>query len=79
MSRAAEALVALSDVFPVWPTDIARLCAFAGREDCVLEWLERGFEEHDPVMPFVAVHPLWDLVRDDLRFQDLLRRMGLPE
>ena len=79
MSRAADAVGALFGVTQIWPTDIARLCAFAEREDCVLDWLERGFEEHDPVMPYVAVHPLWELVRDEQRFLALVQRMGLPQ
>jgi tetratricopeptide (TPR) repeat protein len=79
MSRAADASAAIFDVTQMWPTDIARLCVFAENEECVLNWLERGFEEHDPVMPYIAVHPLWDLVRDEPRFQALVRRMGLPE
>jgi len=44
-----------------------------------LDWLERAYEVHDPNMPYVGVIPHFDLVRDDPRFQDLLRRMGLPE
>jgi TolB-like protein/Tfp pilus assembly protein PilF len=79
MSRAADAVGTLYGVSEIWPTDIARLCAFAEREDCVLDWLERGFEEHDPVMPYVAVHPLWELVRDEQRFLALVQRMGLPQ
>ena len=79
MRHAADAFAALFDEIHVWPTDIARMYAFAGEESRVLYWLERGFEEHDPVMPYVGVHPLWDLVRDDPRDQDLRRRMVLPE
>ena len=43
-----------------------------------LEWLERGFEIRDPNMPYLGL-PIYDPLRSDPRFQDLLRRMNLPE
>jgi TolB-like protein/predicted Ser/Thr protein kinase len=50
----------------------------AGDQDRALEWLERCYEEHDPNMPSIGV-PEFDALRTDPRFQDLLRRMNLPE
>jgi hypothetical protein len=46
--------------------------------DEALEWLERAFETRDPNMPYIAL-PVFDPLRSDPRFQDLLRRMNLPE
>jgi adenylate cyclase len=43
-----------------------------------LLWLERTYDEHDPNMPYIAVDPDFDLVRDDPRFQRLCRRVNLP-
>jgi hypothetical protein len=40
--------------------------------------LERGFEAHDPNMPHLSCAPVYDSLRSDPRFQDLLRRMNLP-
>jgi serine/threonine-protein kinase len=39
-------------------------------------WLERGLEQRDPKMVFLKVEPKWNNLRDDTRFQDLLRRVG---
>jgi tetratricopeptide (TPR) repeat protein len=51
---------------------------YAGDYDRAMDWLEKGFEVRDPNMPYVSFEPLWDPLRADPRFQDLLRRMNLP-
>jgi hypothetical protein len=43
-----------------------------------MDWLEKAFEFHDPNLPYVGFEPIWDPLRSDPRFQDLLRRMNLP-
>jgi tetratricopeptide (TPR) repeat protein len=78
MSLAAETLAARSRTTYVPPLDVQELYAYAGKNDRVLEWLERGFEARDPRMPYIGLDPLFDGLRDDPRFQDLLRRMNLP-
>jgi tetratricopeptide (TPR) repeat protein len=77
MKRAAEALIArLPEVFCL-PFDIATFYAVAGEKDKAVEWLEKGLEVHDPVLPYLA-YPCFDDIRPDPRFQDLVRRVGLP-
>ncbi len=49
----------------------------AGDWNHALEWLERAYEERDPNMPYIVL-PIFDPLRSDRRFQDLLRRMNLP-
>jgi len=58
---------------------VAALYLRAGENDLALEWLERSFDAGDPEMAHLGVEPLNDAVRNDPRFQDLLRRMNLPE
>ncbi len=43
-----------------------------------LAWLERAYQERALGTFAQLGDPAWDLLRSDLRFQDLLRRMGLP-
>jgi hypothetical protein len=43
-----------------------------------LDWLERGFEERDPNMPYIGGRG-YKGMRDEPRYQDLLRRMNFPE
>ena len=42
-----------------------------------MRWLTRGYEEHLFMLPFINVDPLYDPVRQDPRFQDILHRIGL--
>ena len=76
MRLAAEKLAARSNALPA---RIAALYAHAGQKDRALDWLETGYEEQDQLMVDLGVDPTYDPLRSDPRFQDLLRRMNLPE
>jgi serine/threonine-protein kinase len=77
MKRGAEALIArLPETFCL-PSDIAMVYTMAGEKNKALDWLEKGLEIHDPVLPYLG-YPCFDDIRPDPRFQDLLRRIGLP-
>jgi serine/threonine-protein kinase len=49
-----------------------------GDKDQAFAWLEKAYEERSRILPMLKMDPLWDPLRSDLRFQDLLRRIGLP-
>jgi TolB-like protein len=65
----------------VWraPYSVASWYASARDEEHTIEWLERAYEERDGAMTYVGFDPMYEFVRQDPRFQDLLRRMNLPE
>jgi TolB-like protein/Flp pilus assembly protein TadD len=48
-----------------------------GKHDQTFSWLERAFDERAGFLAFIKVEPMFDGVRSDPRFTDLLRRMGL--
>jgi tetratricopeptide (TPR) repeat protein len=50
-----------------------------GETDEALRWLERAYEERMPVIATLKHYPIWDPLRSEPRFQDLLRRIGFPE
>jgi DNA-binding winged helix-turn-helix (wHTH) protein/TolB-like protein/Tfp pilus assembly protein PilF len=50
-----------------------------GKSDEALAWLERAYAQRDQGMVFLKVDPKWNDLRSDPRFQDLLRRVGLPQ
>lgn len=77
LSRVAELLVLRSRTSHVTPWQIGTLYTRAGKHDQALEWLEKAYEARDPNIPYLSVDPIFDDLRDDQRFQDLLRRMKL--
>lgn len=40
-------------------------------------WFEQAYAEQSNILQFLKVHPFFDAVRGDPRFQDLVRRVGL--
>jgi tetratricopeptide (TPR) repeat protein len=47
------------------PFFIAAVHSRLGEKDPALEWLEKGFQSHDPFLPELKVHPLFGTLRDD--------------
>jgi tetratricopeptide (TPR) repeat protein len=55
---------------------------YAGFEGCVdqtLEWLEKAYEERAGLLVWLKVLPIFDGIRSDVRFVDLMRRLGFGE
>jgi serine/threonine-protein kinase len=50
-----------------------------GERNEAFAWLERGLEQRDPKIAFLKVEPKWNNLRDDPRFVDLMRRVGLSQ
>ena len=61
-----------------WAHDVALLYARLGDKDQAFSWLERAYAVRTFELLFLKVGPEWDSLRGDSRFQDLLRRIGLP-
>ena len=57
--------------------DIAEIYARMGEKEKTLTSLEKAYEEHDSGLVSLAVDPLFDSVRAEPRFRDLLRRLKL--
>jgi hypothetical protein len=49
----------------------------AGDNDRAVDWLQKAYDNHDSELPYINSPP-WDRLRDDPRYQALLRRIGLP-
>jgi hypothetical protein len=50
-----------------------------GEKDQAFAWLEKDFQAHSGVLPDIRWEPPFEPLRSDPRFEDLQRRMGLPE
>ena len=48
-----------------------------GDTDEAFTWFERAYEEQSNILIYIKVFPLYDPLRGDPRFQDLVRRVGL--
>jgi hypothetical protein len=57
--------------------EIAMIYAALGNHDQAMTWLEKSYEER--FNPGVLLRPGFDPLRSDPRFQDLVRRIGLPQ
>src|SRR5262249_1140820 len=57
---------------------LAGICVGLGEEERALEWLGKADEEHSHWLIYLHLDPSMDGLRADPRFQDLLRRIGLP-
>jgi hypothetical protein len=58
---------------------IAMVYLGLNEKDKAITWLEKSFEQRYPLLIDIAVEPRMDRLRSHPRFQDLLRRMNLPE
>ena len=79
LSRVAELMIERSRTTYVTPWQIATLFTRAGMDDQALEWLEKAYEAHDANMPYISIDPIFDGLRNDPRFQDLMRRMNFAK
>ncbi len=59
------------------PTRFAQIYAYLSERDQAFGQLEKAYQGHDWILTALKGDPDWDPLRDDPRFQDLLRRMNL--
>jgi TolB-like protein/DNA-binding winged helix-turn-helix (wHTH) protein/Tfp pilus assembly protein PilF len=78
--EAAKTLNDLKDRSPQSFSDapeIAMVYVGLGEKDQAMAWLEKGYAER--FSPWVLMRPCFDPLRSDPGFQDLVRRIGLPQ
>ena len=56
---------------------VALVYAALGDTENCFEWLEKSYNMHEEALCSLKVDPKFDGVRDDKRFTDLLRKLGL--
>jgi TolB-like protein/Tfp pilus assembly protein PilF len=73
-----EALKAASKQSFVPALFVALVYAGLEDKDQAFTWLEKAYEERFNRLAYLKVAALWDPLRSDPRFADLLRRVGIP-
>ena len=63
----------------VSPTELSILYAALGDKEKAFASLEKAYTERDFQLTDLKVEPGYDPLRDDPRFQDLMRRVGFPQ
>jgi len=58
--------------------EIALVYAGLGEKNEAFAWLEKSFVVRDKGLTYLKIDPCLDPLRSDSRFQDLVRRVGLP-
>ena len=60
------------------PYEVATIYAGLGDKESTMQWLEKGYKERADCMAWTGSDPKLDGLRGDPRFEDLMRRMGIP-
>jgi tetratricopeptide (TPR) repeat protein len=63
----------------VSPAELAVLYAGLGDKEGAFASLEKAYSVHDIQMQYLKVDPHFDSLRSDPRFNELLRKVGLPQ
>ena len=61
----------------VQPTSNAMLYSQIGEKEKVLSNLELAFENHDENLPGINAEPTFDSIRNEIRFAEIVRKIGL--
>jgi eukaryotic-like serine/threonine-protein kinase len=72
-------LVNISRKKYVSPYQVAENYTLLGEKEQALIWLGKAMNDRDDYLTFLSVEPIMDGLRDDPRFKNLVRRIGLPE
>jgi hypothetical protein len=53
--------------------------AWGKDKDKTIEYLNKAYDERDERILDLTVKKIWDFVRDDPRFKELVKKVGIPE
>jgi serine/threonine-protein kinase len=76
-NRLLEEILATDPVTYASYEDVARVYVTLGDFESAFEWLERGYTARSRGMIFLNEQGSWDPIRNDERFQDLMRRLNM--
>ena len=64
----------------ILPQELAQAYAIANKPSKAMDWLEKGYEDHDASMPYIGLNWMSNgpYKIDDPRLIELLKKMNLP-
>lgn len=80
----ARARMLLEEAEKAWRPDgrssffLAAAHSRLGEKDMAFEWLEKALQERVGLLIYLQVHPMFDELREDPRFEALAKRIGIP-
>ncbi len=76
--KIVDSLQSLSKQLPVGSPafHVAMIYAATGRTELALQWLEKAYTDHEVEMYWLKVEPLFKPLRNDPRFEKLLKKVG---
>jgi TolB-like protein/Flp pilus assembly protein TadD len=75
--RILERVLELSRKFHISPGLIAMMYIALDEHKQALTWLETAYRQHSPMMIWLKADPRFDPIRQEPRFEELMRRVGL--
>jgi len=78
-ARLLDKLVASEEERYVRYIGLAQAAVALGNDEQTLDWLEKAYEQHDPLLVFLKADPRFDTLSGNPRFRKLVRRIGLPK
>jgi hypothetical protein len=64
---------------PYSPVEMAIRYIMANKPDKAMDWIEKGYEIHDPGMPYISTHCFnADPLFENPRFIAIVKKMNLP-
>ncbi|NNK76629.1 MAG: hypothetical protein HKP42_11290, partial [Maribacter sp.] len=79
MQRIAEVMVLRRKKGFYSADQISTMYARAGMRNETLIWLDSAYQAHGPNMPYISVDPLFDFVRKETEFKELLLKLNLKD
>jgi predicted Zn-dependent protease len=81
LGRERDSNAALAELITKFGSDgafqIAQVYAYRGEADKSFEWLDQAYKRRDPGLPEFKTDPLFNNLRRDPRYVDILKRLGL--
>jgi Flp pilus assembly protein TadD len=72
-----DALISLSKKRYIAPAYMAIPCIGLGQKDQAFDWLEKAYDDRSDWMVLLQTDPVFDPIRSDPRFRNLLHKVGV--